>query len=107
MKYVISLENHNDTETVSEAEKTLAHSQVKTKGSEATSLKDYTIQLSMSRNALLGLGTELIRWAHKKDQINKHWHIDPIRANSGAVQTLGIYLTPESVELIICSNNQK
>jgi hypothetical protein len=61
--------------------------------------KDCRVQVTLSKNALLGLGTELIRLAHKFSD-GKHFHIDPISKES-VVQSLGIMLHPESCELIV------
>lgn len=62
--------------------------------------KDCRVQITLSKNAMLGLGTELIRLAHKFSD-GKHFHIDTISQDSDAVQTLGIMLHPESCELIV------
>ncbi|QFF99014.1 hypothetical protein PB01_09315 [Psychrobacillus glaciei] len=57
------------------------------------------VQITLSKNALLGLGTELIRLAHEyKD--SKHFHIEPINKEY-VVQSKGIMLHPESCELIL------
>jgi hypothetical protein len=61
--------------------------------------KDCRVQITLSKNALLGLGTELIRLAHKFSD-GRHFHIDPISQDS-AVQTLGIMHHPGSCELIV------
>lgn len=77
---------------------------VKTQSKSNTELpqKGCLIELSISKNALLGLGKELIRHAHKKeDEGKKHWHFDPLGSTSSPVQTFGVFLAPESVELII------
>ncbi|WP_441007275.1 Imm32 family immunity protein [Parageobacillus thermoglucosidasius] len=58
------------------------------------------MQISLNKNALLRLGTELIRLAHNYKG-GKHYHIDPIE-NEDASQVMGIILHPESCELIIC-----
>ncbi len=62
--------------------------------------KDCRVQVTLSKNAMLGLGTELIRFAHNYSE-GKHFHIDPIRPDGEAVQSLGIMLHPESCELIV------
>jgi len=60
------------------------------------------VQLILSKNGLLGLGTELIRLAHKF-QDGYHTHIEPSE-NDRIVQNLGIILMPTSCELIVnCS----
>lgn len=61
--------------------------------------KDCRVQVTLSQNALLGLGTELIRLVHQFRD-GKHFHIDPISKES-VVQSLGIMLHPHSSELIV------
>ena len=57
------------------------------------------ILIELSRNGLIGLGTELIRLAHGfKDGF--HWHIDPAEKELIS-SSMGIFLHPESSEVII------
>jgi hypothetical protein len=57
---------------------------------------------TLSENALLGLGSELIRLAHNFRE-SKHVHLEPAEKEM-IVQRLGIFLTPDSGRLIIaCS----
>ena len=63
------------------------------------------VQIFLSKNALLGLGTELIRLAHNFNE-GKHVHLEPAEKES-LVQRLGIFLTPDSSEVIICCSNNK
>lgn len=58
------------------------------------------ITIFLSKNAMLGLGTELIRLAHNFEE-DKEVHIIPTSKEKGAQQSMGIFLTPESCELII------
>jgi hypothetical protein len=60
------------------------------------------VVLALSRDAMVGLGTELLRAAHVDPELEpgKHWHIDPIRRDA-ATQCMGLYLHPSSCELII------
>lgn len=58
------------------------------------------IELGLSNNAMLGLGTELIRLAHNFEE-GKEIHILPASQENGAQQSMGIFLTPDSCELII------
>ena len=57
------------------------------------------IMLEISRNALLGLGTELIRLAHQYKQ-GHHTHMYPVDKTLVS-QNMGVYLTPDSCEVII------
>lgn len=59
------------------------------------------VQIELSKNALLGLGTELIRLAHHF-QDSKHTHLHPVDKNLVS-QNMGIYLTTDSCELIIAT----
>lgn len=62
------------------------------------------VMISLSRNAMIGLGTELICMAHRFE-IGNHMHVDPIQ--EGLVcQSMGIFLTPESSELIIACGDE-
>lgn len=62
------------------------------------------VMISLSRNAMIGLGTELIRMAHRFE-VGSHMHVDPIQ--EGLVcQSMGIFLTPESSELIIACGDE-
>lgn len=58
------------------------------------------IIMFLSTNAMLGLGTELIRLANNYEE-GKEVHILPASKKRGAEQSMGIYLTPDSCELII------
>ncbi len=58
------------------------------------------ITIFLSENAMLGLGTELIRLAHNYEE-GKEIHIIPASKEKGAEQSMGVYLTPDSCELII------
>jgi hypothetical protein len=58
------------------------------------------IELGLSKNAMLGLGTELIRLANNFEE-GKEVHIIPASKEKGAQQAMGIFLTPDSCELVI------
>ncbi|TET06228.1 hypothetical protein E3J79_02660 [Candidatus Dependentiae bacterium] len=64
---------------------------------------DYRIEIFLSKNGLIGLGTELIRLAYSFKE-GKHSHIYPISKDE-VCQAMGIFLTPDSNELIICCDN--
>lgn len=61
--------------------------------------------LYLSKNALLGLGTELIRLAHSFED-GKHIHLDSLDEQM-IVERLGVFMTPESSDFIICCSNMK
>ncbi len=58
------------------------------------------VQLTLTKNGLLGLGSELIKLAHNFRD-GKHFHIHQSTTKDDACQTMGIFLTPKSSELII------
>ncbi len=58
------------------------------------------VTIFLSKKAMLGLGTELIRLAHNFEE-GKEIHITPASKEKGAQQSMGIFLTPDSCELII------
>jgi hypothetical protein len=60
---------------------------------------NYRVQLQLNRDGLLGLGKELIRFAHKYHN-GEHHHLMPSKIESFS-QTLGIVLTSDSCETII------
>ena len=97
--YTIELNNNFDKEESFERTRdNIAHVTVyDSNGNDVT--KQSRVQITLSKNALLGLGTELIRLAHQYRN-GKHFHIDPISTES-AVQSLGLMLHPDSCEFII------
>lgn len=101
MKYVIDIENDDNDKFESKADNVGVLQVFDNKGNDIT--KQSRVTLFLSRNALLGLGTELVRLAHNYKE-GKHYHIEPANKDM-MVQTLGIFLTPESSELIVgCSD---
>lgn len=63
------------------------------------------VEIYLSRNALLGLGTELIRMAHNFKE-GKHVHLEPVSVEQ-QIQRMGVFLTPSSSETMICCNENK
>ncbi|HJV16176.1 MAG TPA: hypothetical protein VJ546_02120 [Bacillales bacterium] len=97
-KYTIELNNKFDVEeSFEKTGNNIAQVEVlDINGKDVT--KQSRVQITLSKNALVGLGTELIRLAHNY-QNGKHFHIDPICKE--AYQSMGIMLHPDSCELII------
>lgn len=101
MKYVIDIENDANDEFEYLSDNVGVLQVFDSKGNDIT--KSSKVCLFLSRNALLGLGTELIRLAHNYNE-GRHYHIEPA-SKEMIVQTLGIFLTPDSSELIVgCSD---
>lgn len=67
--------------------------------------KSSRVTLFLSRNALLGLGTELIRLAHDYKE-GRHYHLNPATEDM-MIQTLGVFLSPDSCELVVGCSNEK
>jgi len=67
--------------------------------------KNYKVKITLTKNGMLGLGTELIRSIDFFEK-GSHCHIDAILNGEGA-QGLGIYLLPGSPELIVMGDNPK
>ncbi len=63
------------------------------------------VQIFLSKNALLGLGTELIRLAYSYTD-TKHIHMEPVEIDN-IVQRMGIFLAPDSARLTILCNDSK
>lgn len=62
------------------------------------------VMISLSQNAMIGLGTELIRMAHRFE-VGRHVHIEPMM--EGLVcQRMGVFMTPKSSELIIACGDE-
>lgn len=100
MKYVIDIENDENDDFEKQANNVGVLQIYDDKGNNIT--ESSKASLFLSKNALLGLGTELIRLAHNYQE-GRHYHIEPANEEM-MVQTLGIFLTPESSELIVgCS----
>lgn len=101
MKYVIDIKNDEHDEFESKADNVAILQVFDNEGNDIT--RQSKVTLFLSENALLGLGTELIRLAHNYKE-GKHYHIEPASEDM-MVQTLGVFLTPDSSELIVgCSD---
>lgn len=104
MKYIVDIDNDEFDEYENSADN-VGIVEVFDKNGNKVSSKT-KVQLYLSKNALLGLGTELIRLAYHYKE-GKHYHITPAEREM-LCQRLGIFLTPESSELIVCcSDNNK
>ncbi|MGF6906736.1 hypothetical protein [Fusobacterium sp. PH5-44] len=63
------------------------------------------IEFSMSKSAMLGFGTELIRQACKYKN-GDHYHLDPSNDDFQS-QNMGIFLTPKSSSIVISCEEKK
>lgn len=63
-----------------------------------------TIKFIMSKEAMIGFGTNLLRIADCTDyDYSHHWHVDPLNNPKGN-QTLGFFLTSDSPSFILMYN---
>lgn len=103
MKHEVDIYNDDNDEFENKADNVVVLQVRDTNGNDITSKSK--VQLFLSKNALLGLGTELIRLAYNYKE-GKHYHVEPTKEDM-MVQRMGIFLTPQSGELIIsCSDNK-
>lgn len=103
MKYLIDIENDENDDFERLADNVGVLQVFDSNGNEIT--KSSKVSLFLSKNALIGLGTELIRLAHNFKE-GRHYHIEPA-SNEMTVQTLGVFLTPDSCEFIVGCSDEK
>lgn len=65
-----------------------------------------SVEFTFSKDALLGLATNLI-WMHEdiNPQKKLHVHIEPLRGNVPGNQALGFFLTPQSPAMVLNVNS--
>ena len=103
MKYVVDIENYTNDLFELNSDNVLT---LKVYDSKNELQKDCHVEMFLTKNAMLGLGTELIRLAHDFHE-GKHFHLDPCEKDL-IVQTMGVYVEPSSSSLVIsCDKNQK
>ncbi len=99
MKYTVLLTKPSEKEYFEKEQNNVAVISVTTKtGKNITN--DCLVTIVLNKDAMLGLGKSLIRFAYEKDKVGP-LHFYKIESNSGVIQTLGICLAPESAEPII------
>ena len=104
MEYIVSIDNDGHDKFEENADNVAVIEVFDNKGQKIGS--NSKVEIFLSKNALLGLGTELIRLAHNYVE-GKHYHITPADKEM-LCQRMGIFLTPDSSELIItCCDNEK
>lgn len=102
LKYLIDMEFDSDfVESYNIGFNNVAEMKVLKDGEDITS--KCTVTLKLSKNALLGLGTQLIRLAHNFDRSNNLF-IKPINDGELSCST-GFFLTPNSASFVVgCKN---
>ncbi len=104
MKYIIDIDSDENDEFEIKADNVCVVQVTDNLGNDVSN--EVKVQLFLNKNALLGLGTELIRLAHKYRE-GKHFHLEPAEEDN-MCQRMGIFLTPNSSKLIIgCSDNHQ
>ncbi len=103
MIYNIDIENDADDKFEAKADNVAVFQIFDDKGNDITASSK--ANLFLSKNALLGLGTELIRLAHNF-QDGKHLHLEPTEKDM-MVQRLGIFLTPDSGKIVVGCGEMK
>lgn len=101
-KYVVNLERNEKSEIYEENDNNVLKVRVILPNKEIVSNQSYIVELSLSRNAKLGLGTELIREALNEPYENTFSEIEPI-TKTNICMSKGIYLHPESCKLLVAS----
>ena len=101
MKYEINIEDDSMDLFQNEEDNVVQIRVYDQKGNEIT--KSSVVEMFLSKNALIGLGTELIRMAQGFKE-GKHVHLEPV-SKENPVQRLGVFLTPDSGKLIVCCND--
>lgn len=91
-------------EDFKENEKNLLKVRIQLPSGEMISNSQYRVELRLSRDAMIGLGTELVRAASKQSQDLNFWHLHP-SDNQLATQILGVFLHPESCELLVSEDD--
>src|SRR5262245_17380533 len=97
----ISLERKlGEAEEVDEADKNVLRVRVRTPLGEMVCDEKCLVELTLSRDAMLGLGTELIMAADRSEEFTLFRHLrhsEPVFAT----RILGVYLPPASCQLIV------
>jgi hypothetical protein len=100
MEYNIDLVNDNEDKFEEKADNILELKVYDKSGKDISN--EVNVNMFFSQNGLLGMGTELIRLAHKFKE-GKHMHLEPLEEDM-QVQKMGVFLTPKSSEMtILCA----
>jgi len=65
---------------------------------------NYRVELSLSKEAMLGLGINLIRAVYNDSSKVNFWHLYPSESDFSS-QSLGIYLHSTSCQLLVSEND--
>ncbi len=64
-------------------------------------LKNCYVTLSLSKNGMIGMGENLIRFAQDFHEA-RHVHLDPSTSRELLAERLGVFTTPQSIPTIVC-----
>lgn len=68
--------------------------------------KGKKVLIFLSRNGFLGFGTELIRYTNHY-RSGQHEHLEPAETQDELIQRLGVYVSPDSAEMIVICEDSK
>jgi hypothetical protein len=92
--------NQDELESFEKDEKNIIQVRIQLPTGEMIDSSKYRVELTLSKAAMLGLATNLIRFVHNADSPYGFWHLHPSEPNL-ASQILGVYLHPGSCELLV------
>lgn len=106
MKYKIDLQKNNKLENFELQKNNIGTVHIQDKmGKDITN--EANVLLTLSREALLGFGKSLIRYAHEKEALGGPLHFYRTTDPEELPETLGLILTPQSVEPILGEKLEK
>lgn len=98
MKYKVVVKKPKILEDFEKKRDNVATVIVRSYGKE---IKNCTVKLYLNKNAMLGMGKSLIRYAHNKEGMKSPLHFYRIHPGEDLMQNLGIFLASKSIEPII------
>lgn len=94
------LPGDDNAESFEQDEKNIVKVRVQLPTGEIIDDSKYRVELSLSKEAMLGLATNLIRFVHDEKPPYGFWHLHRSEPDSYS-QILGVYLHPKSCELMM------
>jgi hypothetical protein len=103
-KFIVDINPQTDkVEDFEREDKNLLKVRVQLPNGDMIEGQDYRVEITLSKEAMLGLGTSLIRAAHSGKDL-KFWHLHPADSSLTS-QNFGVFLHPESCELLIAEKD--
>lgn len=103
MKYTIDLDDDsNDFEEFESKESNIIS--IFVRDEKNAKMTNCCVDVFLTQKGMLGLGTELIRLAHKFRE-GKHYHLEPISKDL-CVEKMGVLVAPNSCEMMICCDTE-